>query len=85
METTLSTEKDFEGYNERLPEGILIIHFKMVGVGINTLERADYVGKNISQVAKQQPGFFILSDDSEGLRAAMHDFVDRFCDSQEER
>ena len=84
METILSTEEDFEGYDDKIPAGNLIIHFKMVGVGPKTQEANDYTGTNICQVVRQQPGFFILSDDVNGLRKVMHDFVDRFCDSQED-
>ena len=82
METTLSSEQDLEGYPDKLPEGVVLIYFKMVGVGPNTLKQAEHLGPNICKIVREQPGFFVLSQDGSGLRAAMQDFVNRFCDAQ---
>jgi len=61
----------------------MMIHFKMIGIGPNTLAKAEYLGPNICNVVGDQPGFFLVSNDGYGLREAMHDLVDRFCDAQE--
>jgi len=83
MSTSLHGEKDLEDFDGRLPEGHPLIHFKIVGVGPNTMERADYSGFKLCEIVRQQPGFFLMSDDGSGFREALHDLVDRFCDAQE--
>ena len=83
MVTSIHSEEDFKGYNDKLSEELMMIHFKMVGVGPNTLAKAKYLGSNVCDTVDKQPGFFLVSDDGYGLREAMHDLVDRFCDAQE--
>lgn len=83
MVTSIHTEDDFRSYPDKLSEGLMMIHFKMVGVGPNTLAKSEYLGSNICNVVDKQPGFFLVSNDGYGLREAMHDLVDRFCDAQE--
>jgi len=83
METSISAEQDLEEFKGRLPENLIMVHFKMVGVGPNTLEKSEYLGSNVCKVVREQPGFFVMSQDGSGLREAMHDLVDRFCDLQE--
>lgn len=82
MKTSLHTEQDFEDYPNRLPDDLIMIHFKMVGVGPNTVSKAEGRGSEICKIVRDQPGFFLMSN-GDDLRAAMHDLVDRFCDAQE--
>lgn len=60
-----------------------MIHFKMVGIGPNTMATAEYLGENVCKIVREQPGFFLVSQDGSDLRDAMHDLVDRFCDAQD--
>lgn len=83
MNASISSEQDFNEYPDKLPEGLVMIHFKLIGIGPNTLAKADYLGKNICSIVHDQPGFFLVSRDGSGLREAMHDLVDRFCNAQE--
>ena len=83
METSIHSEQDFEEYPDKLPEGVMMIHFKMVGVGPNTMAKAEHLGPNLCRIVREQPGFFIMSRGGSNLREAMHDLVDRFCDAQE--
>ena len=83
METTISSEQDLDQHPDPLPEGMVMIHFKMVGVGPNTLASAEHLGSKVCQIVREQPGFFLLSQDGSGLRETMHDLVDRFCNAQE--
>ena len=85
MSTFISSEQDVSSYDRPLDKGIVLIHFKMVGVGANTLGRANYIGSQICEIVRNQPGFFLISDDGKNLREAMHDLVNRFCDAQEEK
>lgn len=85
METSISSEQDFDDFKDKLPEGLMMIHFKMVGVGPNTMSKAERLGPRICQIVREQPGFFLVSQDGSGLREAMHDLVDRFCNAQEGR
>jgi len=85
METIISSEQDLRSYDQPFPEGTLIVHFKIVGVGPNTLEQAEYLGPNICEAVDGQPGFFVIGNTEEGIRAAMHDLIDRFCDSRENK
>lgn len=84
METSISSEQDFENFKGKLPEDLMMIHFKMVGVGPNTMAEAEHLGPRICQIVREQPGFFLVSrTGGSDLREAMHDLVDRFCDAQE--
>ena len=83
MKTSISSEQDFEEFPDKFPEGLILIHFKMVGVGHNTMAKAEHLGPNICKIVREQPGFFLVSQDGSDLRDAMHDLVDRFCDAQE--
>ena len=83
MKATTTNEQDVCELEE-LPEGLLLIYFKLVGIGPNTQNACKYNGQQIRDVANQQPGFFVISDgDVSQLRAEMHSLVDRFCDKQE--
>lgn len=84
MSTIVTSEGDLSCHGKPLPVGIRAIHFKMVGIGVNTLTKADYMGSKICEIARNQPGFFLITDDGTNLREAMHDLVDRFCNAQEE-
>lgn len=84
MKTFISSENDFEEYKEKFPEDVTMIHFKLVGIGPNTMANAGYLGSNICKIVREQPGFFVVSQDGSGLREAMHDLVDRFCDARED-
>ena len=83
METIITSEKDLREHLEPLPKDIVLIHFKLVGVGPNTLVQTEYLGSKICDIVQQQPGFFVVSKNGIGLREAMHDLVNRFCDAQE--
>ena len=84
METIITSEQDLSSHDEPLPDGVLLVHFKIVGVGPNTLTEANHLGPKICDIVRPQPGFFVIGSTEEGIRAAMHDLVDRFCDSREE-
>lgn len=84
METSIHSEQNFEEYPGKIPGDLMMIHFKMLGVGPNTLAKAEYLGPNICKIVREQPGFFLVSrTGGSDLREAMHDLVDRFCDAQE--
>lgn len=83
MKTILTTESEVKDRKQPLPENIGLIYFKIVGVGPNTQNTAQHLGFNICEIVGKQPGFFLISENGEGLREAMHDLVDRFCDAQE--
>jgi hypothetical protein len=83
MKTSTHSEKDLESFPGKLPAHWMVIHFKMVGIGPNALKRAEFSGAKLCQIVREQPGFFVLSQDGTGLREAMHDLVDRFCNAQE--
>jgi hypothetical protein len=85
MKTSIHAEQDFEEFDGQFPSDVIMIHFKMVGVGANTLATADYLGPKLCQIVREQPGYFLMSQDGSDLREAMHDLVDRFCDAQEGR
>lgn len=84
MKTVVCLEQDIETFSDKLPEGVMVVYFNLIGVGSNTLNDADHEGSKLCTIVRKQPGFFILSEDKQDLRAAMHDFVDRFCDAQGE-
>lgn len=83
METFITTEQDLSGHDKPLDPDVVLVHFKLVGVGPNTLSDCEHLGYKVIAKVKEQPGFFVVSRNGEGLRAAMHDLVDRFCDKQE--
>lgn len=83
MKTTISSEQDFEEFPDKFPADLMMIHFKMVGIGPNTMANAEHLGKNVCKIVREQPGFFLVSQDGSDLREAMHDLVDRFCDAQD--
>lgn len=85
MNISVSSEGDLSGYPDKLPEGIIMIHFKMIGVGSNTMAKAEHLGSNICEIVREQPGYFLVSQDGSSLRESMHDLVDRFCNAQEEQ
>ena len=83
MKTIITTEEDILNHKDPLPTNVTLVHFKMIGVGPNTMERANYLGSAICEIVNQQSGFFILSEDDNSFREAMHDLVNRFCDAKE--
>lgn len=83
MENMITTEQDLATHEDRLPEELYIVHFKMVGLGPKALAEANYQGAKVCEKAKSVPGFFLLSPTGTGLRQSMHELVDRFCDAQE--
>lgn len=83
MKTIITSETDIEQYAEVLPASLRLIHFKMVGIGSNTMQQAGFLGHNLCKIVRDVPGFFIVTEDGQDVRAAMHDLVDRFCDKQE--
>lgn len=82
MQTIIASEQDLTVHGQPFPEGVVMIHFKMVGIGPNTLKNANYMGKEICEIVRKQTGFFLIANGTDGLREAMHELVDRFCDSQ---
>lgn len=85
MKTIITSEQDLAAHTDTLPENLVIVGFKIVAVGPNTLSLAKYLGGNVVEIVRKQPGYFVLSNDGCGLREAMHDLVDRFCDIQESK
>lgn len=83
MKTSIHAESDLDDFPDKLPADRVLIHFKMIGVGPNTLKKANYTGSEICKIVRKEPGFFLMSQGGSGLRGAMHDLVDRFCDIQE--
>jgi len=83
METFITTEQDLSGHDKPLDQDVVLVHFKLVGIGPNALSECEHSGERIVAKVREQPGFFVLSRNGEGLREAMHDLVDRFCDKQE--
>lgn len=83
MEKRLVTTQELASLEQPLPDNALVVAFKLVNFGPNTLAEAGRNGAKICEIADKQPGFFIISESSEGLRQAMHDLVDRFCNSRE--
>jgi len=83
METIITSEKDLREYKHPFSHNVRMVHFKMVGIGPNTLAQAEYLGAKVCDIATIQPGYFVISGDGNGLRQAMHDLVDRFCNAQE--
>lgn len=83
MKTIITSEADIEQHKNPLPESLKLIHFKMVGIGPNTMQQAGFLGQNLCKIVHNIPGFFIVTEDGQDVRAAMHDLVDRFCDARE--
>lgn len=77
----VSSEKDFNDHPHPIPGQI--VHFKMVSVGPGTLEQTGRLGNKICDLVKSQSGFFIVGDNADEIRKAMHDLVDRFCNLRE--
>ena len=61
METIITSEKDIEQFKDTLPENLRLIHFKMVGIGSNTMQQAGHLGHKVCEIARNVPGFFICS------------------------
>ena len=83
MEIRLVTSEELAKLEHPLPDNILLVAFKMVTFGPNTLAEAERRGSKLCEIAAQQPSFFIISESPEGLRQSMHDLVDRFCNASE--
>ena len=83
METIITTEQDLSDHAQPIPKDVVLVYFKLIGVGPNTLAKTEHLGRKICEVVRQQPGFFVMSRGGSGLREAMHDLVDRFCNAQE--
>ena len=79
----VSSEQNFVEHSEPLPEGVSIVHFKIVNVGPNTQQQAGRIGSAICELVKTQPGFFVVSDNITETRQAMIDIINRFCDTLE--
>lgn len=83
METFITTEKDVEQHKDPLPKGTKLIHFKLVGIGDNTMGQANYQGHKLCEIVREIPGYFIVHTNGLNVRAALHDLVDRFCNKHE--
>lgn len=83
MKTFVTAEKDVEQHEKPFPEGTKLIHFKLVGVGDNTMGQANHLGHKVCEIVRAVPGFFIVHENSTDVRAALHDLVDRFCNQYE--
>ncbi len=83
MKTFITTEKDIEQHEQPLPVGTKLIHFKLVGIGSNTMGQANHLGHKICEIVRAVPGFFIVHETGLDVRAALHDLVDRFCNNLE--
>jgi hypothetical protein len=85
METVRINEKDLDQLDKPLPEGVVIVYFKIVNVGPNTQTALGRIGKDISQIAKAQQGFFLIGKDRADIRIKMHEIVDMACNAGEEK
>lgn len=83
MENRLLTSQELRDFGHPLPEEVEVFGFKLVKVGPNTMALAQRMGAKICEIVDSQPGFFIIASSSEGVRASMHDLVDRFCNKLE--
>ena len=83
METIITSEQDLSGHEQPLPDDVVVAHFKLVGVGPNTLAKAGHLGSKICELATAQPGFFVIGSSIQAIREAMHCLVDDCCDAQE--
>lgn len=83
MKTFVTTEKDIEQHEKPLPEGTKLIHFKLVGIGSNTMGQANHLGYKVCEIARGVPGYFIVHENGLDVRAVLHDLVDRFCNVYE--
>jgi len=83
MKTFVTAEKDVEQHEEPFPEGTKLIHFKLVGVGDNTMGQANHLGHKVCEIVRAVPGFFIVHKNGTDIRAALHNLVDNFCNEYE--
>lgn len=83
MEIRLVTTEELTRLEHPLPDNVVLVAFKMVTFGPNTLAEAERRGSKICEIAAQQPGFFIIADRNDAVRQTMHDLVDRFCNASE--
>jgi len=83
MKNFIVTSQDFINGPSEVPDGLYLVSFQLVGIGINTQAECDHSPQKIHEVVRKQPCFYIVSEDLSELRTTMHDLVDRFCDLQE--
>lgn len=77
METRLVREEQLKVFDGKLPN-LPTVHFKMVMVGEKTLTKHDHSPAAVCEEVEQQPGFYLIGENVEALRDAMHDLVERF-------
>lgn len=77
MEVRLVSEEELKTFTEKLP-ALPTVHFKIVGVGEQTLAKHDHNPSAVCQEVEEQPGFYLIAETEETLRDAMHDLVERF-------
>lgn len=83
MDTKRLTQVEFRQLDARLVPELKLMHFKMVGVGPNTINQAAGKPKRIHQLVADVGGHYLVADDLDSLRAAMHEFVDQTVDAME--
>ena len=59
----------------------LLVHFKLVGIGELAHTRIRGKAKAAKKLMGDQPNFYVYAS-CDDIRAALHAYVDRFCDAQ---
>ena len=82
MESVIIADKDFGEDHAIVPQDVDCVFFRLVGVGENTLNAKERKLAGVKDLVDKQPSFVIISL-REGMREALHQLVDNFCDSRE--
>jgi hypothetical protein len=64
-----------------VPEGASLVHFKLVGIGPLAQTRIRGKARAAKKLMGDQPNFYVYAS-RDDIRAALHAYVDRFCDAQ---
>jgi hypothetical protein len=59
----------------------LLALFKLVGIGPNTYLKVRSGAKQARKLVEDQPNFYVYAS-RDDMRAALHAYVDKFCDAQ---
>lgn len=60
-----------------------IVNFKLVYITRAALDKLNNNAEAVMSKARSAPAYYIISNNSKDLRAAMHEFVDRMLDAVE--
>ena len=72
----VSSTEDILGQNE-------IVNFKLVYITRDALDKLNNNAEAVMSKVQSAPAYYLISNNSKDLRAAMHDFVDRMLDAVE--